>query len=87
MWPDPSLIGLPFPCPGNRYGLTGEPGTDEIDRCELVARQFGEILVAFDIGPVPGEYLPAERIDLDLPCDRHPRTLETKIEAPNTGAE
>jgi hypothetical protein len=40
-----------------------------------------DIVVAPHIGPVLREHRPAERVNLDLPLDRKPSPLETKIEA------
>ncbi|HKB50994.1 MAG TPA: hypothetical protein VKC63_06150 [Solirubrobacterales bacterium] len=67
--------------------LAGEAAADEIDGVELAGSDLPHVLESGGVGEVPGEDGPAEGVELDLPGDAHPRSLEAEVESADSRKE
>jgi len=60
--------------------LAGESATEDINTLKVVGSHGSDIVVSLHIGPVLGQDLLAERINLNLPANLHPRSFKAEIE-------
>jgi hypothetical protein len=67
--------------------LAGESAADEIDGFQFVSAESGDIVIAFNLGPMFREYPPAERIYLHLPSAFHPGAFQAEVQAADAGEE
>jgi hypothetical protein len=74
--------------PGDTEGLTRESSANNVNWPDILAPQFGHILMARHVRPVLREHLPAEPIDL---AERHRAeaagALEPETEAADAGKQ
>jgi peptidoglycan hydrolase-like protein with peptidoglycan-binding domain len=87
--PQPSLVVLCASSAGEADGLTRESSADEIDSplVDGLGREGSDVIPAPRVGPVLGQHLAAELVELDLPRAFHSRAFEAKIEATDSGKQ
>jgi hypothetical protein len=73
--------------PGAAEVLAWEAAADEVDGGEVAGSDLPHVLEADGVGEVPGEDGSAVCVLLDLPCDAHPRSLETELESADAREE
>ena len=89
--PEPSLVVLGELESGITDGLAGEAAGDHVNGRAGSIQPPGHcrsyVVVSWDIGPVPFQDAPAERVDLDLADDGHAGPLEAEVEATDASEE
>src|SRR5581483_5565767 len=82
-WPEPPAIRLREPLPGGADGLARESAANKV-RGGASSPPLGSgshVVMLRHLRPVLREYLPAPRVDLDLPGDRESGPLQAEVQA------
>lgn len=79
-----SRIGCSSSDTGETEGLAGVAAADDVDGFNEAPIDQGDVTVVRDVRPMFGKHPAGVRVDLGLPDDTHPGTLEAEIELSKT---